>query len=163
MTERSISSRWGIDWWWRWWKKKVGVNGSNLNKGASGCRDLELFMELLPTFFKIVKLLKWTLMRQFSFFKDCPGWGANLGSFWFSFIFSHQQCLRPLGYCAPVRDNLVKLKESSFELTFLHHFSLLSHFLARPMKRSMLTDTHCSVSWQVSWLQGLDANVTLDF
>ena len=32
--------------------------------------------------------------------KRCPGRGANLGSFWFSFIFSHKQRLRPLGYCA---------------------------------------------------------------
>ena len=35
------------------------------------------------------------------YLKRCPGRGANLGSFWFSFIFSHKQCLRPLGYCAP--------------------------------------------------------------
>ena len=34
------------------------------------------------------------------FFKGCPGRGANLGSFW-DFL-SQKQCLRPLGYCAPL-------------------------------------------------------------
>ena len=34
-------------------------------------------------------------------YKKVPRSGANLGSFWFSFIFSHKQRLRPLGYCAP--------------------------------------------------------------
>ena len=37
------------------------------------------------------------------FFKRCPGRGANLGSIQFSFIFSHKQHLRQLGYCAPLR------------------------------------------------------------
>ena len=38
-----------------------------------------------------------------SFFKRCPGRGANLGSFWFFIYFlSLKQRLRPLGYCAPL-------------------------------------------------------------
>ena len=35
------------------------------------------------------------------FLKGTQVGGANLGSFWFSFIFSHKQRLRPLGYCTP--------------------------------------------------------------
>ena len=43
--------------------------------------------------------------RNIIFFKDCPGRGGglNLGSSWFSFIISHKQCVRPLGYCAPYK------------------------------------------------------------
>ena len=36
-----------------------------------------------------------------TFFKGAQVGGANLGSFCFSFIFSHKQRLRPLGYWAP--------------------------------------------------------------
>ena len=38
-----------------------------------------------------------------TFLKRCLGRGANLGSFWFSYIFCHKmQRLRPLGYYAPL-------------------------------------------------------------
>ena len=42
------------------------------------------------------------------FFKGAQVGGANLGSFWFSFIFSHKQRLRPLGYCAPLSLTTIK-------------------------------------------------------
>ena len=47
---------------------------------------------------------QWTLLDQglyaLNIFQRLPRLGCEPDIFWFSFIFSQLQCLRPLGYCA---------------------------------------------------------------
>ena len=49
------------------------------------------------------------------FFQRSPELGANLGSFWFWFIFSHEQRIRPLGYRTH-KSNLDVCKELKWKI-----------------------------------------------
>ena len=61
---------------------------------------LRLWKPLMKPLDQTLTVLKILIISSL-FYIGCPGRGANLGSFLFSFIFSKLQRLRPLGYCAP--------------------------------------------------------------
>ena len=77
---------------WPSWDSNRGSWLRSLNATSVQCRLLGVFVQ------SEVTLLGPTL-REYNFFKDWPGLGVSQGFCSFSLT---MQCLKPLGYCAPL-------------------------------------------------------------